>query len=136
MADAAQWLEAAEHSAGLPEGTFAKALKRVQNERMADRINNEPIVVALRKVLQYEPFDGTVGQLLETLKEKAIGYSRYFPETALKLSKDMDRLKTGMAVAGLYFERGQRGKDGRATRVWVDGQEGSTPQRIHPPVDY
>lgn len=136
MADTARWLAASEEAAGLPAGAFARFVRASQDARMAERMNNEPIVHALRKMLEKGPFEGTVGQLLDTLRENITVRTKYFPETALKLSKDMERLKTGMVTVGMHFERGERTKEGRTLRVWVDGQEAAPAQVILDPVEY
>jgi hypothetical protein len=121
MADAAHWLQAAEGATGLRPGKFVETVAQAQIERVSERIDNEPIVVALKELLAAGPFEGTMGELLDRLSFKP--RSRYFPETATKLSKDLDRLKTGMVKVGLFFERRGRSNKGQQVRVWLTGQE-------------
>ena len=128
MADAALWMKAAEPATGLAEGAFVEALERSQADRTVERTNNEPIVIALRACLESGPFEGTFGDLLERITP-VINRPRFFPETAIKLSKDLDRLKTGMALAGLFFERGGKGNKGQNVHVWLEGQENEPPQK-------
>ena len=126
MADAAHWLQAAEGATGLRPGKFVETVAQAQIERVSERIDNEPIVVALKELLEAGPFEGTMGELLAQLSFKC--RSRYVPETATKLSKDLDRLKTGMVKVGVFFDRLGRSNKGQQVRVWLAGQENQSAQ--------
>ena len=51
MADAAQWLMAAEPATGLPEGTFLRALEASVKDITIENTINHPLVLALFKLL-------------------------------------------------------------------------------------
>ncbi|MGU3544421.1 bifunctional DNA primase/polymerase [Methylobacterium sp. A52T] len=125
MIDAARWLAAAEPATGLPTGTIVEALMQCQNERIIERTNNDPVVVALRTTLEEGRFEGTIAGLLETIKPDYP--PRFFPDTPLKLSKHMDKIRTGLKLIGIHYERGQRSNKGQTIRVWLDGQENDAP---------
>ena len=61
MADAAHWLQAAEGATGLQPGKFVETVAQAQIERVSERIDNEPIVVALKELLEAGPFEGRWG---------------------------------------------------------------------------
>ncbi|MGH1570497.1 hypothetical protein ACRAWG_07220 [Methylobacterium sp. P31] len=125
MIDAAQWLAAAEPATGLPTGTIVEALMRCQNERIIERTNNDPVVVALRSALEEGPLESTIAELLEAIKP--IYPPRFFPDNPLKLSKHLDKIRTGLKLVGIHYERGQRSNKGQTIRVWLDGQENDVP---------
>ncbi|TXN20996.1 bifunctional DNA primase/polymerase [Methylobacterium sp. WL9] len=131
MADAARWLQAAEPATGLAEGTFINILHRCQTDRIIDRTNNETVVVEMRKALELAPFLGTVGELLAKIKPDYP--PRYFPDTPQKLSKSLDRFKTGMALAGIHFKKLSRSSKGQMINVWLEGQENDETCGLAPP---
>jgi hypothetical protein len=49
------------------------------------------------------------------------------------LSKHLDRIKTGLKLVGIHFERGKRNKKGQQIRIWMDGQENDPPAPLQPP---
>ncbi|WCS23894.1 bifunctional DNA primase/polymerase [Methylobacterium sp. NMS14P] len=102
MADAARWLAAAEPATGLAKGSIIDALMRCQTERIIERTNNDVVGVELRNIVQEKPFEGTISDLLFRIKPERP--SRYFPDTALKLSKHLDGLKTGLKLVGIHFD--------------------------------
>lgn len=131
MADAARWLTAAEPATGLEKGSIINALMRCQTERIIERTNNDVIGAPLRDLIQEKPFEGTISDLLLRLKPERP--PRYFPDTPLKLSKHLDRIKTGLKLVGIHFERGKRSKKGQMIRTWLDGQENEPPAPLQPP---
>ena len=83
MADAAQWLMAAEPATGLPEGTFLRALEASVREMTIENTINHPLVLALFKVwtrwAQNATYEGTMGDLHDRLKDS---YGRIDPAVA------------------------------------------------------
>lgn len=130
MADAARWLAAAEPATGLPKGSIIDALMRCQTERIVERTNNDVVGAPLRGILQEKPFEGTIADLLVKIKPERP--PRYFPDTPLKLSKHLDRIKTGLKLVGIHLERGKRSKKGQMIRIWLDGQENEPPAPLQP----
>lgn len=125
MADAARWLAAAEPATGLLKHSIISALLHCQTERIIERTNNDVVGAPLRDILQSGPFEGTLSDLLLRIKPERP--PRYFPDTPLKLSKHLDRIKTGLKLSGIQFERGRRSKKGQQIRIWMDGQENDPP---------
>lgn len=74
MADAAQWLIAAEPATGLPEGTFLRALEASVREITIENTINHPLVLALFKVLDAlgpeRRYEGTMGELHDRLRDR------------------------------------------------------------------
>lgn len=125
MIDAAQWLAAAEPATDLPTGTIVEALRRCQNERIIERTNNDPVVVALRSALEEGSIESTIAELLGAIKPDYP--PRFFPDTPVKLSKHLDKIRTGLKLVGINYERGQRSNRGQTIRIWSDGQENDVP---------
>ena len=121
MADAARWIAAAEPATGFAENSMIEALRNCQTERIIDRTGNDVIGSPLLAMLLEGPFEGTAADLLVRLKPEYP--PRYFPDTPLKLSKHLDRIRTGLALMGVTIDRLQRSKKGNPIRIWKDGQE-------------
>lgn len=125
MADAARWLIAAEPATGLKPGTFLRTLTECQNERIITRTSNDAAVSALMTLLENGPFQGTVGELLELIPAER--YSKYYPDTPQKLSKHLERHRTGLKMLDIHIDRLPRTNKGQVIRIWRDGQESSPP---------
>ncbi|NEU14859.1 bifunctional DNA primase/polymerase [Methylobacterium sp. BTF04] len=131
MADAARWLAAAESATGMAEGTIVNALIHCQTERIIERTNNDVVGAPLKDILQTGPFEGIIADLLLRIKPERP--PRYFPDTPLKLSKHLDRIKTGLKLTGIHLERGKRSKKGQVIRIWMEGQENERSISASPP---
>jgi hypothetical protein len=124
MADAAQWLVAAEPATGLPAGTFIRALEGGLEGMMIDRAVNDPLVIAIFKLLDTSgperEYRGSVGDLHEKLISHAERYNPRLPQTAQILSNSLQRLRQSMAKIGLMVELGRRTKKARPVHIWVE----------------
>lgn len=127
MADAAQWLVAAEPATGLPEGTFLAALEDSVKEVTIENTINHPLVLALFKLLGNlgpdRVYEGTVGDLHEKLQGQQDRYDPQLPKNASHLSNALQRLTHGMASIGLHVEMLPRTNKARPLRIWVEETE-------------
>lgn len=127
MADAAQWLIAAEPATGLPEGTFLRALEDSVKEVTIDNTINHPLVLALFRLLDVygssRTFEGTMGELHDKLRNEHGRIDPQLPQTAAHLSNALQRLAHGMAEIGLMIEIMPRTNSARPLRIWVEQTE-------------
>jgi hypothetical protein len=117
MADAATWLEAAEPACGFKPGKFVGTLVENQRELLADKIVNGPVTMALQRLVEYEPFEGTVGELQERLLENSIIAWRFQPQTPSHLSNTLRRLRPALLIVDIKVEFGGRTNRGRLVHV-------------------
>jgi len=127
MADAAQWLMAAEPATGLPEGTFLRALEASVKEVTIENTINHPLVLALFKLLDAigpeRRYEGTIGELHDKLRDAYAKIDPQMPQTASHLSNMLQRLAHGMAEIGLKFELMNRTNRAKPIRIWVEATE-------------
>ena len=120
MADAAQWLTAAEPALGLASGTFVKALKGRQAEAQADLATGDSLFAALEAVIFAQPkkeFEGRAAALLGLLQRLEMPRDRFFPATPSQLSNKLKRLRKSLEQAGIIIEFLPRRHDGRLLKV-------------------
>lgn len=127
MADAAQWLMAAEPATGLPEGTFLRALEESVKAVTIENTINHPLVLAIFKLLDASgpkrSFEGTVGELHDQLRDNFGRIDSQLPPTPSHLSNTLQRLAHGMAEIGLIVELQPRTNQARPLRIWVEPTE-------------
>lgn len=122
MADAAQWIVAGEPATGLPEGTLLRSLKDCQAEAMAERMDNNPVAVALRELVQNSPHYSSVSELFRILKlDDSVAYDRSFPKTAQHLSKKLKQLRPALQKFGINVDFPARDKEGQKVVIWMEG---------------
>ena len=117
MADAAQWLVAAEPACGLPDGTFIDALSNNQKELMIDKVINDPLVYAINKVIERKPFEGTFGDLFNLFDDSDYSLVRSLPKTPSHLSNALKRLRPALKHAGIEVEFGDRTRKGKTVQI-------------------
>lgn len=127
MADAAQWLIAAEPATGLPEGTFLRALEASVKEVTVENTINHPLVLAILKLLDHvgpeRAFEGSMGELHDKLRNEHGRLDPQMPQTASHLSNALQRLAHGMAEIGIKVEMQQRTNRARPVRIWIDAND-------------
>ena len=129
MADSAQWLVAAEAAAGLPDGTFVRALEAVPEDMMMEKAMHDPVVIAIVELLgsrgRQDPskrrFDGTVAELYGDLPQPD-RYNRNLPPTPAHLSTTLKRLVPAMNKIGIFVEFGKKTRKGKPVHIWVEGE--------------
>jgi hypothetical protein len=122
MADAAQWLVAAEPALGFIDGMIIKTLESAQTDMMTDRAVNDPLVVAILKVVEKSPgriFDDTIGKLLADIQEANDRFDKSLPPTPAHLSNALQRLRPMMARIGLAIEFGAKTRKGKNVRIAI-----------------
>ena len=125
MADAAQWLQAAEPATGLAEGTFIRALEEGVADLMIETAINNPLVIALFQLLDMHGrrYEGTMGELHQKLASDDYRVSAQLPKTPAHLSNMLQRLAPGMAKLGLMVEFPQRTAKAKRIRIWVEAND-------------
>lgn len=119
MADAARWIKAAEEGLGEQAGSMIYAIATAQNEFVVERINDDPLVVALRKIIGPTPFEGYVGDLFGKIIELDDSrYQRSLPKSPSNLSNQLRRLRPAMVKAGIEMEFSGRDRKGSKVRIW------------------
>lgn len=89
---------------------------------MIERINEEPVTLALRHVLQSGPFEGTVGQLFE--KISCLRDIPNLPRTTAQLSATIERLKPSLLKVGIRAQMLSRSRAGKKVRIeYVDPED-------------
>jgi hypothetical protein len=119
MADAAQWLVAAEPATGLPPGTFLATLETSQTDMLVDRAINDPLTISLIKAVEHGPFEGLTGVLYAKIKADN-PYEKRLPPTPSHFSNTMKRLNPAFVKMGLKVEFGEKTHKGKIIRVSFD----------------
>lgn len=129
MADAARWISAAEAGLGERPGAIIEAIANAQNEFVMDRVNDDPLVLALRKVMSPVGFQGYVGDLYGEMLEKLDSqHHRSLPKTPSHLSNQLIRMGPAMAKAGIKVEFLPKDRKGRRVSIrFVEPDEKSEP---------
>ncbi|TPL54943.1 hypothetical protein FJ937_04695 [Mesorhizobium sp. B2-4-4] len=127
MADAARWIRAAEEGLGEKPGAIIEAIAAAQNEFVVDRVNDDPLVMALRTITARGPFEGYVGDLYVRIAEiQERSPNRGLPQSPSRLSNQLDRMRPAMAKAGVTVEF--LGKDRRGRRIKISSENMSLPK--------
>lgn len=122
MADTAHWLTASEKAAGLPPGTFVKALQQNQTSLLIDQALNDPVLNVLQESVSQIPtrvYEGSFTDLHEDLRTRVDNFARWFPQTPASLSNKLRRLKPLAEKIGISIEFLPRTRDGARLRVTV-----------------
>jgi hypothetical protein len=121
MADAARWIKAAEEGLGAKPNSIIEAIAIAQNEFVVDRINDDPLVMALRVITRHGPFVGYVGELFFRIAEnQERTLDKGLPQSPSRLSNQLDRMRPAMAKAGVVVEFLGKDRGGRKIRITSD----------------
>jgi len=120
MADFAVWGCAIAEAIGYPQADFLAAYGGNQQVRNDEALQASPVAVMVLALMEdREEWKGTASQLLTEL-EKLTGQhgvntqSKDWPKAANALSRELNKVRTNLAVAGIGIERGSEG-----THRWV-----------------
>lgn len=119
MADAAQWLVAAEPATRLPHGALIEALSNSQKDIVLELMASDSLAIALTKVASPHPFNGTLGDLYDRIESIRPKYDRYFPNSSSQLSKALTRNRKALETFGIMVEIGPKVRKGRMVKVWL-----------------
>lgn len=134
MADCARWFAACEPHANIDTGAFVRVLISAQEAIAIDRVHQDSLFGALNKVIEKQPFEGTILALFLRLGFAFDRHSdKYFPASASHLSRQLRRLRPAMEKTGLHVSFRARSSQGQIVRVWRDGQDD---QEAAAPDDY
>jgi hypothetical protein len=130
MADAAEWIAAAEPATGLEPGTMLPALIETQDEMMVEKAIHAPLVAEILELIPVDTDTREVGELRTTVGDLhhsiAIhfdrGPPRWFPPTPAHLSTEIKRLAPALLKIGVHVEFGKRTRKGRPIIISVDGE--------------
>lgn len=125
-ADCLRWLSACEPHVGLEPGTFARVIDDAQGALDSERVQNDPVFLALEKVVELEAFAGLMSALWSKMDEARPDPTRtppkQFPADGSKLSKWLMRNKAALGRVGIRFTN-ERTEFGALVCVWRDGQD-------------
>ncbi|MFT4161774.1 bifunctional DNA primase/polymerase [Shinella sp.] len=122
MADSARWISAAEEGLGEKPGAIIDAIAIAQNEFVVDRVNDDPLVLTLRKVARPLGFEGYVGDLyIKIIEQDDARHHRTLPKSPSHLSNQLVRMRPAMAKAGIKVEF--LGKDRKGRKVSIRFEE-------------
>jgi hypothetical protein len=126
MADAARFIAAAESGLDVEPGTLIRLISGSQDALMIERINEEPLTLALRQVLRTGSFEGTVG----VLHEKIMNYRDIanLPRTTALLSATLERLKPSLLKVGIRAELLSRSRAGKKVRIEYKDPDAAVPR--------
>jgi len=118
MADAARWVTAAEPAFELKGPSLVDTVIAVQQAQVADRANEDPLVIFIRRWLMLQPGGEFSGHLAELHAELTTEdqFQRTVPKSPSRLSNVLERLRPAMVAAGFTMEFG-RDNRGRTIRL-------------------
>jgi hypothetical protein len=104
MADACQWVTAAEPALGWPHGRTLAAWLEARSQASADLIANDVVAQAILALPDIEMWEGTSSELLSELTKavpESISNTRQWPNTPRGLSAAVKRLAPDLRRMGL-----------------------------------
>ncbi len=117
MADAAQWLLAAEPATGFPEGSLLGAMSQSQNDIVMASLEHQTIPLALRELVDKRPFSGYLGELSIALKATAYRDDNKLPKNPAHLSHQLKRLAPAMKRVGFDISFADKDRKGRGIKI-------------------
>lgn len=121
MADAARWVAAAERGLGEEPGTIIDAIAVAQNDFVVDRINDDALVMMLRRIAKPVGFDGYIGDLyVKIIEYDDARHHRSLPKSPSHLSTQLTRMRPAMAKAGIKVELLHKDRQGRKVSIRLE----------------
>lgn len=118
MADAARWIKAAEGGLDDEPGTIIEAIATAQNEFVIDRVNDDALVMMIRRIVKPLGYEDYVGELyIKIIEQDDAKYHRSLPKSPSHLAAQLRRLRPAMAKAGIQVEF--LGRDRRGSKVSI-----------------
>lgn len=121
MIDAMRWVVAGEAGLGIPPGAALRAIIDAQTGFVIQRVTDDALVIRLREVVLYRPFEGHIGDLFGRLRDGERS-DPALPRSPSILSRALERLRPAAALAGLHIEFGEKDRRGRPIRIWSEDQ--------------
>ena len=108
------------------------AIDAAQNDFVVDRVNDEPLVMALRAITRLASFEGYVADLFVKISEyQDRAVDRGLPRSPSRLSNQLDRMRPVMAKVGVKVEF--LGKDRRGRRIRISSDIESSSDTVPSP---
>lgn len=128
MADAARWIRAAEKGFGEESGAIVDAIAFAQNEFFIERVNDDALVLALRRIVGPLGFEDYVGDLfVKIIEQPDAKHHRSLPKSPSHLSSQLVRMRPAMAKAGIKVEFLAKDRRGRKVSIrFVEPDESKT----------
>lgn len=124
MADAARWIRAAEVGMREKAGSIIDAIAVAQSDFVIDRINDDALVVALRRIVGPVVYEDYIGELFVKISEQPDAkYQRSLPKSPSHLANQLVRMRPAMANAGIKVELLGRDRRGRKVRIRIEGPQ-------------
>ncbi|MGX5709267.1 bifunctional DNA primase/polymerase [Brucella lupini] len=118
MADAARWVKAAEGGIGEQSGALIDAIFVAQSEYMVERINDDALVMMLRRIAEPLAYEGYIGDLYRKIVEQDDArHYRSLPKSPSQLSSQLTRMRPAMAKAGIKVEFFGKDRGGRKLSI-------------------
>ncbi len=118
MADAARWVKASEGGLGEQPSALIDAIFAAQNEFMVERVNDDALVMMLRRVAEPLVYEGYVGELYRRIVEQDDArHYRSLPKSPSQLSSQITRMRPAMAKAGIKVEFFGKDRGGRKVSI-------------------
>lgn len=133
MADSAKWILAAETGTKYPKGTLLASIEQSQNDIFIDSLQRDSLALALIKIANSSPFEGTMGRLFEILDSiRPSRHDKYYPSSSASLSRRLDRLKPSLLKTGIAIEFGKKTNKGKMVRVSLLEENNKEAPSTHP----
>ncbi|MGT2465044.1 bifunctional DNA primase/polymerase [Mesorhizobium atlanticum] len=125
MADSARWIGAAEKGLGEEPGAIIDAIAFAQNEFFIERVNDDALVLALRRIVGPLGFEDYVGELFVKIVElDGAKHHKSLPKSPSQLSSQLIRMRPAMEKAGIKVEFLAKDRKGRRVGIrFIDPTE-------------
>jgi hypothetical protein len=118
MADSARWIRAAEGGLGEDAGAIIDAIATAQDDFFIERINDDPLITALRRLVGPLGYEDYIGELfVKIIEQDDAKHHRSLPKSSSQLSNQLVRMRPAMEKAGIAVELLPKDRKGRKVRI-------------------
>jgi len=121
MADAVQWITAAEPALGWAPGTFLAAFERALNQANQNVVEADPVALALLEFASETPWRGAAGELLGDLSERCpeAAKKKTWPDTPQAMRAALVRCAPELRAVGVHVVQDDKEDSKARTRLWT-----------------
>ncbi|MEQ1940789.1 bifunctional DNA primase/polymerase [Mesorhizobium sp. VNQ89] len=128
MADAARWIKAAEGGLDEEPGAIIDAIATAQNAFVVDRVNDDALVMMIRRIVKPVGFHDYIGELyIKIIEQDDAKHHRSLPKSSSHLAAQLRRMRPAMAKAGIQVELIGRDRKGSKVSIRFSDPEPSRP---------